>query len=569
MRAERTELLAVLAVAMLALQPVTVGATQAGVSTAQFDDQSVAVGADGEAAVVASPPDPESDRLGWENGVWYNESINVDASDGIDREEASRLLNRTMARVEVIRGVEFDEPVDLNFINRSSYAAYAESFAVDPLSANVQLEALGFRGEDRNATAAIRERQSGFAAAFVVPQSVPQLDLQAGDVTIVVDEGQASFSELTLGHELVHALQVQELNVTFRGTNQTTDAFNARRGLIEGDASHVGYLYERRCGADWECVTPATGGGQRFSDAAVGLSILNYVQYSNGAEFVATLRERGGWDAVNDAYDSFPTSTEQVIHPQTYRSDQPQTVAVPDRSSAGWQPLTVDGQSAADTIGQAGLYTMLWFPSYESGMSVVMPRSAPFNQSLRAQSPFFYDYDADATNGWDGDKLVPYVTDESSETNETGYVWSTVWDSQADATAFEDAYVEILKYRGAEPVAGHENTYRIPDEKTYGDAFYINQTADRLVIVNAPSVPALSDVRSGAAPEGAAPTPTETETPTETATTTRTTTATPPSTTTAGDSTEQPTDATTTSGPGLGFVAALLALLGFVAAGRR
>ncbi|WP_181684773.1 Hvo_1808 family surface protein [Halorhabdus salina] len=566
MRVKRAQLLAVLAVAVLALQPVTAAATQAGVSTAQFDDRSVATGAgDGEATVLTSPPDPETDRLGWENGVWYNESIDIDASDGIDRAEAASLLNRTMARVEVIRGVEFDEPVDLNFIDRSDYVEYAESVDVDPLSANVQLEALGFRGEDRNATAAIRERQGGFAAAFVVPNAVPELDLQAGDVTIVMDEGQASFSELTLGHELVHALQVQELNVTFRGGNQATDSFNARRGLIEGDASHVGYLYGQRCGADWKCVTPAaSGGGPGFSDGAVGLAFLNYVQYSNGAEFVATLRDRGGWDAVNDAYDSFPNSTEQVIHPEAYQSDEPQTVTVPDRSSADWQPLTVDGQTAADTIGEAGLYTLLWFPSYESGMSVVIPQSAPFNQSLRAQSPFFYDYNSDATQGWDGDKLVPYVTAESAKTNETGYVWSTVWDSPSDAAAFEEAYVDILDYRGAEPVAGHENTYRVRDENPYGDAFYVNQTADQLLVVNAPSVPALSDVRAGAAPEGA--TPTETSTATGTATTTQTTTTTSAATTTDRD---ERTGATTTGGPGFGFVAALLAFLGLAVATRR
>ncbi|MDX1748601.1 MAG: hypothetical protein R3324_21930, partial [Halobacteriales archaeon] len=38
-------------------------------------------------AAEAPPPDPETDRLGWENGYWYNESITVDQSDGLSDEE--------------------------------------------------------------------------------------------------------------------------------------------------------------------------------------------------------------------------------------------------------------------------------------------------------------------------------------------------------------------------------------------------------------------------------------------------------------------------------------------------
>ena len=32
---------------------------------------------------AAQPDDPESDVLGWENGYWHNETIDVDQSDGL------------------------------------------------------------------------------------------------------------------------------------------------------------------------------------------------------------------------------------------------------------------------------------------------------------------------------------------------------------------------------------------------------------------------------------------------------------------------------------------------------
>ncbi|HKL30417.1 MAG TPA: hypothetical protein VJ898_14260, partial [Natrialbaceae archaeon] len=62
-------------------------------------------------ASSAAPPDPDEDVIGWENGYWYDESIDVDQSDGLSDAELDRFVARTMARVERIRGLEFRENV--------------------------------------------------------------------------------------------------------------------------------------------------------------------------------------------------------------------------------------------------------------------------------------------------------------------------------------------------------------------------------------------------------------------------------------------------------------------------
>jgi hypothetical protein len=251
-------------------------------------------------------------------------------------------------------------------------------------------------------------------------------------------------------------------------------------------------------------------------------------------------------------------------------------VTVRDSSNAAWQPVS----AAADTVGESGLFTMLWYPSIANGESVVMSQRAAVNGSLRSQRPFVYSYEHPATTGWDGDRLVPYVSENTGE-NETAFVWETAWDSTEDATEFREAYLDLLEYRGATPVEGRQDTYRIPDDRRFGDAFYVAQNGSSLVIVNAPTVEGLSAVRDGAAPATATPTPypTATDEHTPTLTQSPTPSATPDTTSspvpTTADSAPTPTTTpATTSGDGPGFDAvlalvALLAVSGVVAARRR
>jgi hypothetical protein len=172
--------------------------------------------------------------------------------------------------------------------------------------------------------------------------------------------------------------------------------------------------------------------------------------------------------------------------------------------------LDLQGPTDHATFGEATLFTMFWYASYEATeeagaiRNVVVPYRSLFNfqeGTTELQDVGPYSYAHSSTDGWNGDRLVPYVNDSSAATNETGYVWKLSWDTESDAQEFQTAYVQLLDYRGAQSVEGHENTYRIPDDEEFGDAFYVTRDGTEVVIVNAPSVEALSDVRAGAAPE--------------------------------------------------------------------
>jgi hypothetical protein len=104
-----------------------------------------------------------------------------------------------------------------------------------------------------------------------------------------------------------------------------------------------------------------------------------------------------------------------------------------------------------------------------------------------------YNYSHPYSMGWDGDKLLPYVQNDSASTNETGYVWRLAWDSKEDAQEFTLAYRQLLRHHGADPVFDEPDTYRIT-EGPFADAFRVTRSGSNVTIVNAPTVAELHDV---------------------------------------------------------------------------
>jgi hypothetical protein len=127
--------------------------------------------------------------------------------------------------------------------------------------------------------------------------------------------------------------------------------------------------------------------------------------YDQGATFVTALYEEGGWELVNEAYTNVPQSTEQILHPEKYLGGEaPIEVTVNDPIPAlgeNWEILEVN------TFGE--YIVQLFLDSGE-----VRPSDA-----------------TDAAKGWGGDQYVVAGTDD-----ETALVWSTEWDTEADAQEF-------------------------------------------------------------------------------------------------------------------------------------
>ena len=125
-----------------------------------------------------------------------------------------------------------------------------------------------------------------------------------------------------------------------------------------------------------------------------------------GMDFVTALEARGGVKAVDQALTDLPTSTEQIIHPETYPNDVPQPVDIPDlgpRLGSEWSDLDVQ------QVGEEFLSIML---------------ALRLDQGTADE----------ASAGWGGGIYRAWRNGAA-----VAVVLSTVWDTTTDATQFADA----------------------------------------------------------------------------------------------------------------------------------
>ncbi|WP_306055306.1 Hvo_1808 family surface protein [Natronococcus wangiae] len=430
-------------------------------------------------ALPASPDRFDTDRdLGHVGDYSHDDTFEFDDQTRFTEAQLEAVTYRSMARVEVLRGLKFEHDVELEVISREEYRERRGDRA----------NASAFRNELwRGAFVVDGETDVNRAFDDLYGEAVQGYYSDDRIVLVADDADEIRIDRETLVHELVHALQDQHFGLERRGT--TVDDRRAEVGLLEGEANYVAHLYEQRCGETWQCTADPEQTSAEFDEGSfnLGLFLSIYAPYAEGPSFVAHLHETGGWDAVDRAHDERPTSTSQVIHPDRYPDTDPVDVEVRDRSSDEWEPYADDGEPRTETIGEATLFGTLWAngaidrPLTEGGTEL-----APYN------------YSHPATEGWAGDTFQAY----RDEDGRTAHVWALAWESDADAAAFADAYRKLLEENGAEPVAdsGVVNTgaviYRIADDEPFAGAYRVTVTDETVEIVGAPSVDDLEAVHA-------------------------------------------------------------------------
>jgi hypothetical protein len=219
-------------------------------------------------------------------------------------------------------------------------------------------------------------------------------DPRDGRLRVVTGTGTGTrvLTEMTLAHELTHALEDQRFGL--EEPKGSDDRALARTAMIEGTATALMYAYVQRYFTSEETL----GGllGAAFADTG-GLPPFLEAQvvfpYVGGNAFVDELLRRGDgrWKLVNLAYEAHPpTSTEQVLHPAAYfDADRPDRVTLPvgavlgkrwTRATAGtWGELqtrellaTGVGGAAGAAAGWGGDRFELWHSDAALGDVLVM-----------------------------------------------------------------------------------------------------------------------------------------------------------------------------------------------------
>jgi hypothetical protein len=427
--------------------------------------------------------------LGRENGYWYNATLSINSKDGLNKTERKKVISRAMARVEYVRQMEFKQSVSISLQSRKEYkqrvgkANYSSSYRRFD---NAKFEAMFIVGEKNNSLTVQRKSRG---------QSVLGYYSSINDSIVIVTNSKTPSlnGESTLAHELTHALQDQYFNLT-NYTRVTRDGYNAMTGLIEGGASLVQQRYMSNCGKEWKCLPKSKTGGPVGMPSNWGLQLLNIFPYTEGPAFVNYYQQRGGWERVNELFANPPVSSEQVIYAPKYGTDAPSNVTLKDRTRNGWTRVRPNSPGPGDqpdyaSLGQSALTSMFArtiFDSYNPATAI--PRQAFLNlngSGINRSDP--YNYGLSVTDGWDGDRMHVYTKNDK-----TAYVWKIVWDSPKNASQFATAYHRLLRHWGGTKVA--TNTWVI-QSSPYADAFLVKVSGDTVIIVNAPTVDDLYDVR--------------------------------------------------------------------------
>lgn len=354
-------------------------------------------------------------------------------------QDADAIYDTIEQQVIAIRDLQPTKPVDRQQISEAELREmltqqFDEETPPEYLAANERLyKALGLMPQDGSLRDLSLDLLSGGVAGFYRDDQ--------GKLYVVSRSGGIGGNEkITFAHEFGHALQDQTWTVFKDQTDvlDQSDWIMGRQAVYEGDAT-VLMTQWAIAHATTQDLTDIVQAGSDPAQAELMARIPAIMKetllfpYTTGMTFVQGTQTTDGWAGVNALYDRLPESTEQILHPEKYEADeQPIDVPLPAdlaaRLGTGW---TVPLQ---DTFGE--FQTGIWLR--EGGV--------PQGDAL------------DAAAGWGGDRLA--VIDGPDDT--WAVAWHTVWDTEADAAAFEAAATTALAKAGglAQLVPGTGGTTR-------------------------------------------------------------------------------------------------------------
>jgi hypothetical protein len=348
--------------------------------------------------------------------------------DGAPRETPADVAELE-SQVEQVRELEFlrdvvVQPVSAEEIAGKLEGAFDETYPKEFYDRrSVAWQTLGVIPRDVDIREALLAFQTGQVVGFYNPVDGELVFRADGDLDLV--------ERVTLAHELTHAIDDQHFDLSRIdgvAARCRDEAFQAALGAVEGSAQFfsIRLLFEFPP-ADGDFSGLGEGGG--MPDGVPPFMVdLQLWPYTAGQAFITELEARGGVDEVDEALRTFPTTTEQILHPERYPDDVPSRLDVPDLSDAlgdGWGDLDVM------QVGEAWLAAMLGL------------RLDPATAEAAAA-------------GWDGG-LYRAFTDG----DDAAVVLTTAWDSRADADAFEQAVREWLAADDASGIVGRPSGTRV------------------------------------------------------------------------------------------------------------
>ncbi len=278
----------------------------------------------------------------------------------------SRLVEEVKAQVADIRGLPWKATLPVRVVSKDVLAQRVRELNAkeiaksrDELTADESvLKLLQLIGKDVNYSETLDALLAGGVLGYYDDEA-KELFVGSGG-----SDGLDPATRATLAHELTHALTDQHFD--FGTKSQALDDQNkteegaAFSALIEGDAELTSALWQERHLSARERQQAAASGATPEAIAAYARApryLLEslFFPYQEGLTFAQARHRAGGFAEVDKAYRNPPTSTEHILHPETYASGQAWSPpAVPDLAAA-----TGCGAVDAGTLGEFDMVQML------------------------------------------------------------------------------------------------------------------------------------------------------------------------------------------------------------------
>ncbi|MEJ5185756.1 MAG: hypothetical protein WHT46_01570 [Candidatus Geothermincolales bacterium] len=340
-----------------------------------------------------------------------------DALASVDRTEVQAVKDQ----VERARGLRAPREVSVRHMSRADLKAKIledleeERPQQELRSAEEIMKMLGLIPQDLDLESLLVDLYTEQIGGFYDPED-DTLYLVAEDTDLDV------MDRLTLAHELVHFLQDSKFGLdrapfSDREEEVDDDRLFAASCLVEGDAMLTSQLWAR------DNLTPAEilqlGQLSREVPTEVLDRAPRYIResllypYQGGMEFVSRLYRKGGFAAVDEAFEDPPSSSEQVMHPEKYlEKEMPLEVTLPPCGEGDWE------KAYDNVLGEFDVHQLL---------SLFIP-----DQEARK-----------AAEGWGGNRFAYYRTPEG----ERVLVSVFLWDSGPDVKEFAQGLRGYLEGR--------------------------------------------------------------------------------------------------------------------------
>lgn len=337
-------------------------------------------------------------------------------------------IEAVMAQVPPIRGLQPTSVVPYEFISRDQFRNDLIELNDEDVAPEIRaaeerlLKRLGLLPDDADLNAMLLDLYGAQVAAFYRPDN--------GRFYIIErDQAFGAMDRMFVAHEYTHALQDQAFDL--EGTRVSDpaqgDAALAQLGVIEGDATlsmQLWALENLTLDELFDLLTLSLSGLDEQTLEGMPLVLRRQLEfpYSDGFAFVSDIHTVGGFDAVDNALHTPPTSTEQILHPEKYAAGEaPVPLPLDDMSGtlgAGWS------RTYQQTFGELGIQILATGGEVPDVLIPGLPVDWPH---------------AEVAAGWGGDRLNMYEGPNGA----WAIVWATAWDSQADQSEFSARVSEL------------------------------------------------------------------------------------------------------------------------------